>query len=59
MHGRLVVLLDKQEDETSLDARQRADDRLVSQGFVGEGGLFHSPPSDWFVIGGRFSGYLS
>lgn len=59
MHARLIVLLDKRESETSHDARQRADSSLMSQGFTGEGGLFASPPSDWFVIGGRWSGCLT
>ncbi len=59
MHARLIVLLDKRQGETSRDVRRRADLRLTSEGFTGEGGLFASPPSDWFVIGGRFSGCLT
>lgn len=59
MHARLIVLLDKREGESSRDARRRADARLISEGFSGEGGLFTSHPSDWFVIGGRWSGQLT
>lgn len=59
MHARLIVLLDRKEGETSSDARERADSRLTSEGFAGEGGLFASSPSDWFVIGGRWSGQLT
>ncbi len=60
MHARLIVLLDKQDGETSLDARERANERLLREGFAGQGGgLFASSPSDWFVIGGRWSGQLT
>jgi len=59
VHARLIVLLDRKEGETSSDARERANSRLMSESFTGEGGLFASPPSDWFVIGGRWSGQLT
>lgn len=59
MHSRLIVLMNKHGAENSLEARRRVDHRLAHEHFVGEGSLFTSPPSDWFVIGGRWSGFLT
>jgi hypothetical protein len=59
MHSRLIVLVDRNGNESSLDARKRAEAKLIEEGFAGEGSLFVSHPADWFVIGGRWSGELS
>lgn len=59
MHCRLIVLVQEDGAESSLDARQTVEAQLMNQSFVGEGGLFASPPADWFVIGGRWSGSLT
>jgi len=46
--------------ESSQDARTRAYDRLLTDpGFCGEGRRFACPIADWFVIGGRWSGFLA
>jgi hypothetical protein len=58
MHSRLIVLVDRNGNESSLDARKRAEARLIEEGFAGEGSLFVSHPADWFVIGGKWSGEL-
>ena len=59
MHARLIALVDWRDDEASLDARMKAQDRLKQEGLVEGGGLFGPPPADWFVIGGRWSGCLT
>ena len=59
MHSRLIVLLDRADVEESLAARQATEARLITEGLVGEGGLFATHPADWFVIGGRWSGCLT
>jgi hypothetical protein len=59
MHTKLIVLTDKDGNKTSQDARQAVNTALMAQGFAGEGGMFSSPPADWFVIGGRWSGELT
>jgi len=58
VHARLIVLVDREDNDTSLEARQAAESLLELHNFVGGGGLFASPPADWFVIGGRWSGFL-
>lgn len=59
MHARLIVSVDREGYETSEDARRGVGDRLVAEGLVGEGGIFSSPPAEWFAIGGRWSGELT
>jgi len=59
MHSRLIALVNRNSNESSLDARRKVEARLIQEGFAPEGGLFVSPPVDWFVIGGRWSGELT
>ncbi len=60
MHSLLLVTCNKENAETSQEARDYVDDVLTNDNsFVGEGGHFGSPVADWFVIGGRWSGELS
>ena len=59
MHSRLIVLIDRKGNESSLDARKRVEAQLIQEGFAGEGSLFVCHPADWFVIGGRWSGELT
>src|SRR5262249_14998085 len=60
MHYLMLITLATEPGETSEQARHRAYGLLVDDtSFVGEGGgRFGSPLCDWFVIGGRWSGYL-
>lgn len=58
MHSWLIVLVDHEEGDSSLIARKMAYSLLEQEGFVGSPGMFSSPPSDWYVIGGRYSGFL-
>jgi hypothetical protein len=58
MHARLFVLFDKEEAEKPEDACVVADTMLECNGFAGHSGLFSESPSDWYVIGGRWSGAL-
>jgi hypothetical protein len=45
---------------TSAEVRAEVEARLASDtSFCGDGGRFGSPLCDWFVIGGRWSGYLA
>jgi len=60
MHYRVLVTIDKEKCRNSEHARKHAYKQLLNDpSFVGEGGRFGSPCSDWFVIGGRWSGFLS
>jgi hypothetical protein len=59
MHSRLFVLFDKDEAENSEAARNVASEMLDANGFTGLGGVFSSPPADWYSIGGRWSGELT
>ena len=59
MHYLMLVTLELWPDATSQDARDDAYGRLAEDSsFCGEGGRFGCPLADWFVIGGRWSGYL-
>jgi len=57
MHCLYFVLLpsDTKLEDASTDATQT----LTDNDFVSEGGYFNSSKSDWFVIGGRWSGEFS
>jgi len=59
MHARLIVLVDKKDGDTSEYIRYKVNDRLADEGFSDSGGIFNSAPADWYVIGGRFSGWLT
>jgi hypothetical protein len=58
MHYRFLVTFNKDEAETSEDARSYVTDYLHEHGFAGEG-RWGGGLADWFVIGGRWSGELS
>jgi len=59
MHYLMLITLAMEPGETSQDARDRTYGLLADDpSFCGEGGRFGSPIGDWFVIGGRWSGYL-
>lgn len=56
MHHLLYVTVPI-EKTTLEDARSYVHQWLLDEGFTSEG-RFSNAPSDWFVIGGRWSGYL-
>jgi hypothetical protein len=59
MHHLLLITFTMSAGATSLDARMHARSELIDDdSFCGEGGRFGSPLCDWFVIGGRWSGFL-
>lgn len=58
MHARLLVTFNRDEAETSLEARSYVMDYLQENGFAGEG-RWGGGYADWFVIGGRWSGALT
>jgi len=59
MHHLMLVTLSLAHKGTSEKARDSAHSLLSEDdSFVGEGGRFGSPLADWFVIGGRWSGFL-
>ena len=59
MHHLMLVTLSLPDSDNSANARGSASDQLSNDdSFVGEGSRFGSPLSDWFVIGGRWSGKL-
>lgn len=58
MHCLYFIVLAKEEDSTSLDARKDAQSTLIQENFCQEG-FFGGGKGDWFVIGGRWSGVFS
>jgi hypothetical protein len=59
MHYIYFVKLKKDEEaRNSKLAREVASETLNHHGFAGEGGYFSSSKSDWYVVGGRWSGLL-
>jgi hypothetical protein len=59
MHHLLLVTLNRPVNAASLDTRERVRSELLDDdSFCGGGGRFGAPLCDWFVIGGRWSGYL-
>ncbi|HTU23376.1 MAG TPA: hypothetical protein VMG10_35400 [Gemmataceae bacterium] len=59
MHHLLLITLAVTTGATSLEARMSARSKLIDDdSFCGEGGRFGAPLCDWFVIGGRWSGFL-
>ena len=59
MHSLMLITLTMLPGETAQQARERAYGLLLEdRSFCGDGGRFGSPLCDWFVIGGRWSGYL-
>jgi hypothetical protein len=60
MHYLMLITIAMSPGTTSEDARCLAYSRLAEDdSFCGEGGRFGSPLCDWFVLGGRWSGFLS
>lgn len=57
MHSLYFVKIKKAEN--SLEARQKAYNILESNDFAREGGYFSGSKSDWFVVGGRWSGIFT
>jgi hypothetical protein len=59
MHYLMLITLAIEPGEIPQKARDRAFFRLQDDpSFCGDGGRFGTPLCDWFVIGGRWSGYL-
>jgi hypothetical protein len=59
MHYRLLITFTSPADADSSEVRREVYNQLIDDdSFCGEGGRFGSPMCDWFVIGGRWSGYL-
>lgn len=60
MHHLMLVTTTLKPDDTSDDIRSRVYHTLLDDTtFCGDGGRFGSPECDWFVIGGRWSGWLT
>lgn len=57
MHQLYFVIL-PEEIKTSEEAKAEARTQLDNNGFAGEGGYFTNCKADWYVTGGRWSGYL-
>jgi hypothetical protein len=59
MHHLMLVTLSLADGGTSEESRDTAFSLLnEDDSFCGKGGRFGSPLADWFVIGGRWSGFL-
>jgi hypothetical protein len=59
MHHLMLVTLELPNGGSSEEARRSAYSTLIEDhSFVGESGRFGCPLADWFLIGGRWSGYL-
>lgn len=56
MHSLYFVHLKEKGIKTSEEAQQIAENVLNDNSFAGEGGFYSSSKSDWFVVGGRWSG---
>jgi len=62
MHQRLIVLSSQDETKGSIEPTDVSHDVhnwLTEEGFANQSGRWSSGPSDWFVIGGRWSGELT
>jgi len=59
MHTRMLATFAAEHAATSAEAREYASSYLSDNGFVAEEGRWSHGMSDWFVIGGRWSGHLS
>ena len=60
MHYLMLITLTMLPGETSQHARERAYFLLQEdRSFCGDGGRFGHPLCDWFVIGGRWSGFFA
>ncbi len=59
MHYAAYVLIPVEKAATSDEARRQASNYLMENEFVGGEGRWGSGVSDWFVIGGRWSGSMT
>ena len=59
MHQVYFVMLPEEEADSVEEAINEAVDFLDSNGFSGDGGLYSSPKSDWYEVGGRWSGLFT
>jgi hypothetical protein len=59
MQHLMLVTLSLPDGGNSDEARRSAFSQLIDDdSFVGDGGRFGCPLADWFVLGGRWSGFL-
>ena len=58
MHSLYFVKIPKKDVTTGEDAILVAEKVLDQEGFASEGGYFNCSKSDWYVVGGRWSGKL-
>jgi hypothetical protein len=59
MHYLMLITITLPLTVTSAEVRDQVFDQLqCDPSFCGDGGRFTAPLCDWFVIGGRWSGYL-
>lgn len=60
MHFQMLVTLSQPAEMSSENVRHTVFESLQNdESFCGDGGRFGCPLSDWFVIGGRWSGFLA
>jgi hypothetical protein len=60
MHNRLFVTVSLPDNATSKEARRSVYNILIADNsFISEGGRFGCSLCDWFVIGGRWSGFFA
>jgi hypothetical protein len=57
MHSLYFVRIEKARDAE--EARRKAVAVLDENGFASDGGFFCTPKADWYVVGGRWSGFLT
>jgi len=58
MHSLYYVIFNKENADTSEEARRYANSTLENENFAGGEGYWGGSKSDWYVIGGRWSGNL-
>lgn len=58
MHYLYFVAKKKEKEDKKEDIASEVENQLNNEGFAGEGGYWVSCKSDWFVMGGRWSGEL-
>lgn len=59
MHNLYFVVVPEGDAKNAKKAMEVAEGRLEAEGFVDNDGYFSQGRSDWFVVGGRWSGILS
>lgn len=58
MHYLYFVAVKKEKDTKKEELLSEVQSELEQNGFASEGGFYNSSKSDWFVMGGRWSGHL-